>query len=288
MIPPNEILRSQNFIAQSDFWFAITALETSPAITPACRKVVQRSDVLADYVNLFDRDKLTSSSVVFCKIDYLDALLKYVNEKPNVSPFILLTGQSDYPITDGMYSYVFGKNRLKWCGCNAETYQVTPIPLGIADDYCTLTVKSDFEKTKATKLLYVNHRVGTSPQVRAPLYSLFSDKSWATVRTPAAQGETKSYKEELLEHKFMLCPRGNGIDTHRMWEALYCGVTPIVQRHITHANLAGKLPILFVDSFEEVTEELLQQTYDYCKGREWDDEMLTVSWWMKHIKVGLR
>ena len=289
MITPNEILRSQNFIAQSDFWFAITALETSPAITPACRKVVQRSDVLADYVNLFDRDKLTPTSVVFCKIDYLEHLLKYINEKPNVSPFILLTGQSDYPITDGVYHigfHVLGKNRLKWCGCNAETYMVTPIPLGIADDYCTLTVKSDFEKTKATKLLYVNHRVETFPQVRAPLYSLFSDRSWATVRTPDAKGETKSYKEELLEHKFMLCPRGNGIDTHRMWEALYCGVIPVVQRHITHANLAGKLPILFVDSFEEVTEQLLYTTYESYKNREWNEEMLTVSWWMNMIRSG--
>lgn len=284
MIPPNEILRSQNFIAQSDFWFAITALETSPAITPACRKIIHRTDVLADYVNFFDRDELTPSSVVFCKIDYLEHLLKYISEKPNVSPFILLTGQSDYSITDGMYFHVIGKNRLKWCGCNTETYKVTPIPLGIADDYCALTLKNDFEKTKATKLLYVNHRVETFPQVRAPLYSLFADKPWATVRTPAAQGETKSYKKELLEHKFILCPRGNGIDTHRMWEALYCGVIPVVQRHITHLNLEGKLPILFVDDYREITEDVLEATYEKYAVEKWDLDMLTVSWWINMIR----
>lgn len=36
------------------------------------------------------------------------------------------------------------------------------------------------------------------------------------------------YLYELSRHYFCLCPRGNGMDTHRFWEALYLGVIPVV------------------------------------------------------------
>jgi hypothetical protein len=40
--------------------------------------------------------------------------------------------------------------------------------------------------------------------------------------------EYPEYIRELGKHYFALCPRGNGIDTHRFWEALYMGVIPIL------------------------------------------------------------
>ena len=36
------------------------------------------------------------------------------------------------------------------------------------------------------------------------------------------------YLQLLSKHRYSLCIRGNGIDTHRFWESLYSGVTPIV------------------------------------------------------------
>jgi hypothetical protein len=36
------------------------------------------------------------------------------------------------------------------------------------------------------------------------------------------------YLDELGSHEYCLCVRGNGIDTHRLWEALYLGVVPII------------------------------------------------------------
>lgn len=36
------------------------------------------------------------------------------------------------------------------------------------------------------------------------------------------------YLNELSQYYFCLCVRGNGIDTHRFWEALYLGVIPVI------------------------------------------------------------
>jgi len=283
-ISAEEVLRAQNFIPRADFWFAKTVLNGTVAMPNTAQHVLKRSDVLSDWINQFDTDSLKTDSVVFCKFDYLQYLVQYLQFRNCKTPFILLTGQSDYPITDQAYDFIASKITVKWWGVNNECSRAEGVPLGIADDYCTLTMKARFEKTQGNRLLYVNHRVETFPTVRKPLYPLFSGKSWATVRDAADKGQVGSYKTELLDHKFILCPRGNGVDTHRMWEALYCGVIPVVQRHPVHANIEGQLPVLFVDSYYEVTEDLLNQTYQSYSARKWNTDMLTVSWWMDQFR----
>lgn len=212
-IKQDEILRAQNFITHSDFWFAITALNGAFNIPHTAQQVVRRSDSVGDYINQFDTSRLTPNSVVYCKIDYIEYLIKYLQHRQCKTPFVLLTGQSDYAITDSVYSFVSSNIPIRWWGCNNESEKAFGVPLGIADDFCTLTVKHGFEQTKGNRLLYVNHRTETFPMVRQPLYAMFADKPWATVRTPMEKGKTDTYKEELLDHKFMLCPRGNGVDT---------------------------------------------------------------------------
>jgi hypothetical protein len=56
----------------------------------------------------------------------------------------------------------------------------------------------------------------------------------------------------------VICPRGNGIDTHRVWEALYLGVVPVVQRSSLDA-LYGPLPVLIIESFENLTATFLEE-----------------------------
>ena len=39
------------------------------------------------------------------------------------------------------------------------------------------------------------------------------------------------YRRILLNYMFVICPEGNGIDTHRMWEALYLRTIPIIKKY---------------------------------------------------------
>jgi hypothetical protein len=60
----------------------------------------------------------------------------------------------------------------------------------------------------------------------------------------------KDYAALVKQHKFVLCPRGNGIDTHRFWETLYRGAIPIVIRDKWSQSLAlHNLPMIEVDEF---------------------------------------
>jgi hypothetical protein len=55
----------------------------------------------------------------------------------------------------------------------------------------------------------------------------------------------------------MICPRGNAIDCHRNWEVIYMRRVPIMKKHPYLQELYKDYPVLFVDDYSEVTEQLL-------------------------------
>lgn len=52
------------------------------------------------------------------------------------------------------------------------------------------------------------------------------------------------------------CPRGRGLDTYRLWEALYMGALPVVRRAPkAYKKLLEGLPVLFVDSWQKLEDQ---------------------------------
>jgi hypothetical protein len=80
-------------------------------------------------------------------------------------------------------------------------------------------------------------------------------RSWCTLEDNIP---FDSFNERMNRSKFVVCPMGFGIDTHRFYEAAWLGCTPIV---ITSGldDLYKKFGALIVDSWDEVTEELLSR-----------------------------
>ena len=71
----------------------------------------------------------------------------------------------------------------------------------------------------------------------------------------------KDYLYKLSKSKYCICPRGYGLDTHRLWECLYLKVIPIVDRNCVteyHENLG----LLIVDDWNLITESFLINNYD--------------------------
>jgi len=74
--------------------------------------------------------------------------------------------------------------------------------------------------------------------------------------------EYPEYLSELSEHYFCLCPRGNGLDSHRFWESLYLGVIPVIvnNSHTSSKNFVDYLKKFFGESlpFVEITSDDLE------------------------------
>ena len=58
------------------------------------------------------------------------------------------------------------------------------------------------------------------------------------------------YFMELKRHKYAICPRGMGLDTHRLWECFYLDVIPIMLKKDS-INI-DNLPIIFVDDWNDL------------------------------------
>ena len=92
---------------------------------------------------------------------------------------------------------------------------------------------------------------------------------------------------QVLSSKFVLCPPGLGADSYRIWEVLYLGAIPVVER--TGGgwdDIFLDLPVLLVDDFGDVTQELLEASYPRLLARcgAFDYRKLTKAYWFWEMR----
>lgn len=130
------------------------------------------------------------------------------------------------------------------------------------------------------KLLFTCHRSDTGD--RAKLNSIFENKEWATVATGL---DYEPYLQGIKDHKFVLCPSGNGIESARNWETLYMKRVPIFKSHPYLKAMFKDLPVLFVKDWSEVTEQLLiKNEVLYEKAQTFNKELLDLDYWFNKAK----
>jgi len=235
---------------------------------------------------------LQSYKVNYIKTDLLTNNLNSMNWRGKIHfirpSLTWITGHSDYPITEVVFNN-YEQNCSHWFTVNKyyEHPKLTALPLGITNNVSeselhenTQLIMDVMGQPKTDKnLVYMNFSIDTYPSDRQSCYDTFKDKPWVTVGILEGR---RSFLQEIRNHTFVLCPRGNGLDTHRLWETLYMGSIPIVKRHIG-LNEFTDLPILFIDDWSDVTEEKLRATAHEFATRQWNLEKLKFSYWKKRI-----
>lgn len=211
---------------------------------------------------------------------------------PSASARLIVSGHSDFPITDQVVRrYPFAR----WFGVNKQTPLCKALPLGITNNtdesdlhriYGNVDIMVDVASQPRTikNLVYMNFSVGTYPTERQRVWDMFQNKPWVTCEDPANSMEgRKTFLTSARNHHYVLCPRGNGIDTHRLWETLYMGSIPIVIRDIAHSDWTD-LPILFVNSWDDVTEEFLTSQIERFNTTSWNYTKLHIGHWIRQIQ----
>lgn len=219
---------------------------------------------------------------------------KIANPPPRNAKLII-TGHSDYGITDKEVEIY---NPHIWFTINKQSNKVFGLPLGITNNtneshlhkiYGDLDsmIQVMNEPKKDTNLVYMNFNISTYPQERQLVFDLFQDKEWVTKGSIANTIEGRTiFLREIRNHTFVLCPRGYGIDTHRLWETLYMGSIPIVKRDIALQDFQD-LPICFINDWNEITAEFLENEKQRIVSRQWTIEKLKVSYWITTIRRSL-
>jgi hypothetical protein len=187
------------------------------------------------------------------------------------------------------------KNLKKWFAQNVCVNDeiMVSLPIGLENSEWFPQIRK-IEKIKTKKLeskiyknlLYVNHNILTNPIERQKPYDIFKDKNWATLEYGNNGINFDGYLDNIYSHKFVLCPEGNGTDTHRTWECLYLGVIPIEKRNINN-SFYEDLPICFVNEWEEINEDFLKKEYERIINNQFNLEKLNFLYWENKIKKNI-
>lgn len=200
---------------------------------------------------------------------------------------VLVSGHSDIGINDD-YEELLNSNLRVWFCQNKliEHSKLRSLPTGLYyphnEDYI-MRLYSMCQQQKQTdlKLAYLNINADTYPEERSKIVELYHDKCWVTYENKVS---FETYLSSMYGHKFVFAPRGNGLDTFRLWEALYLGCIPIVKHHIGYDDFKD-LPILFVESWEHITEDFLTEQYKIIVSKQYNFDKLKLSYWINAINT---
>lgn len=177
---------------------------------------------------------------------------------------------------------------LKWYGQNLDRVnddRFVSLPIGLERRRWSkglkhqILAKLSTLQVKPECLLYVNHTGNTNPQ-RSGLSEHFSPFTWCHVSPKVS---FLDYCVGMLKCRFVLSPDGNGMDCHRSWEALYLGRIPVMRRTRFHEAVYRDMPVLLVDSFEEISEALLLRTAQEFTQRNFDLTRLSPDYYRKLV-----
>ena len=237
-----------------------------------------------------DARTLKPGSIVFCQSHLFSQFSKNILKNTNV-PLIVILGNSDYNFTSEDESD-FDTPSFAWGlaqNMSVPVNQVEPLPIGLENAWRKNNgVKSDFDSlrrahaNKKNRIMWT-FTIGTNDQERSSATGALLRSKSADNLGPITQ---KEHQRALKEYSFVASPPGNGLDTHRTWEALYLGCIPIVKRSFmteTFENLG--LPIWVIDSYEELAsleESELEQKYKTL-SKNLDHRALWTTHWIKII-----
>ena len=88
-------------------------------------------------------------------------------------------------------------------------------------------------------------------------------------------------------YKFILSPQGAGLDCHRTWEALICGLIPIVKTS-TIDEVFENLPVVIVNDWNEINEISLNQWFEDINKKKQNNafnmDKLYLDYWTSFIE----
>jgi hypothetical protein len=158
-----------------------------------------------------------------------DNLIEYVGRSAHLNRHTLVTGLSDYSpstfLSDAQVQRFLEQSHIiAWYSQNVCTThpKLKHLPIGLEDtpsklEFCA-TYGEELRAIPKTDSVYTKFSPETNPHERN-----------CFVMASGPKVSFEEYMRTMATHKYVMCPMGNGIDTHRFWEAQVCGCIPIVR-----------------------------------------------------------
>lgn len=240
------------------------------------QNLVKMSDLAADDIKKY--------KIIYVYTHFLkDFFNKYYNHlQDNIT---LISHNSDIGIHQDSLQYLEGNKIKKWYCQNRETShpKLFSIPIGLANSqwpHGNQNLITEIRNKNNSKefLVYKNFDINTNSHERNICNNITCNNG-----IPLASSKPiAEYWEYMSKSVFVISPPGNGIDCHRIWEALYLRCVPIVKEHEAFSQFKH-LPILFVKTWEEVTIDFLKNKTKEFLHNNFTIPELEIEFWRKII-----
>ena len=231
--------------------------------------------------------------------------------------FTLVSGDADETCPNDLFdsekdfkSFIENKHIIHWFAQNciiSNHPKITQLPIGLQyHQFGNKNIKSPLQQEKELKSFIHNAKPFWEREVKCYINFILSmgGSKFGYDRIIAFRELSKNlhnHNNLFVEHKridkketlhnqckyaFVVSPFGNGLDTHRTWEALILGCIPIV-RSSGLDSMYEDLPVLIVKKWGDVTPALLNKIIIEFKEKhkkgKYNYDKLLLEYWMDKI-----
>ena len=216
----------------------------------------------------------------------------------------LVIGHSDFPTTrfDSFVLRNLGISKVYAVNNQPVRKYSVSVPLGISNNCDDSPIhkilgnelhfleanSTEFKSENFTPSIYINFTSGNNSGIRNSLLSLargINSLYKVTIQSPdfTNKGRVK-YLENLRSEGLVLCPEGNGVDTHRFWETLYMGGVPVVTKNVMMQSFYDNLPVIQLESWNDLSDvALIESEWWTLAEKTYDFELLSADYWIKRF-----
>jgi hypothetical protein len=231
--------------------------------------------------------KLRDARSIFCESNYLGEFLDEYNKV--ISAKILFAGNSDQEFHDIHFKWPSSLQKIYLQNSFvSDSKRIFTLPIGLENK--SLGGKNGSSSYGSVPYKFKENRILLGPyanthKIRSLIdkdYKMYSDKD--EIKYLSGRLSKRRYKKILKSFNLVACPRGNGVDTHRVWETIYYGKHPLIVKDAWSNSLSYlNIPLVYIENWKiselVASKFLVVHAFDPKKI-----ESIWESYWQKLIR----
>lgn len=244
------------------------------------------ADHIFDESTSFNPEDVKKNDTVFINSDLIEVYFQIQHPKIG-SKYFLISHNSDRNVDNNLTNLSDDKI-IHWFAQNLviKSNKITSIiPIGLENRRWLKYGKKRWFNTRQEKTKYILSSFNT--------FNNYKERNEADIfakKSPIVDikrfDKPSEYFNEASKYKFVLCPSGNGADTHRLWESQILKSLPILLNSNFSSNLKKLgLPALYLDSWDELisySKTDLDKIYE--KKINNNNQLIYLDYWKKIIE----
>jgi hypothetical protein len=199
-----------------------------------------------------DKKKSQEAKILFVNSDRFDQI--NFEQFPNLN--VIISGNTDTNFEE-IPNLPSNIKLLLLQNCSVSAENIKTLPIGLENKRTGRYSNLKYFSTKISRSDFIP-KVFVPPMSNTnPIRSVMITKSFEIPEIYDVKTNylyEKEYFNLIKKYQFLLCLEGNGFENHRIWEALYLGIFPVMLRTKWSVTLDYlKLPILYTDDLSKIT-----------------------------------